>query len=128
MRFVREFVTLLAILSLAVVPVIGVGCTEQPPAKPVAEPTVDLGKKGDAKPAKKKGRRRRKRLDHRHAGGEAAQISARQVDQISGPSREDATRPRPQRGFEIRSGVSGSGWRLRLRSRGELANVPKSPA
>jgi hypothetical protein len=50
MRFVREFVTLLAILSLAVVPVIGVGCTEQPPAKPVAEPTVD------AKPAKKKGR------------------------------------------------------------------------
>ncbi len=56
MRFVREFVTLLAILSLAVVPVIGVGCTEQPPAKPVAEPTVALGKKGDAKPAKKKGR------------------------------------------------------------------------
>jgi hypothetical protein len=56
MRFVREFVTLLAILSLAVVPVIGVGCGEQPPAKPVTEPTVDLGKKGDTKPAKKKGR------------------------------------------------------------------------
>ena len=63
MRFVREFVTLLAVLSLAVVPVIGVGCTEQPPAKPVAEPTVDLGKKGDAKPAAPKSTKKKGRAD-----------------------------------------------------------------
>ncbi len=63
MRFVREFVTLVAILSLAVVPVIGVGCSEQPPAKPVTEPTVDLGKKGDTKPATPKAAKKKGRAD-----------------------------------------------------------------
>jgi hypothetical protein len=59
MRLVREFAFLLAILSLAAAPVIGVGCSDQSASKPTtpSEPKIDLGKKGDAKgpksPAKK---------------------------------------------------------------------------
>jgi hypothetical protein len=47
MRLVREFVLLLAILSLAAVPVIGVGCGDQGATNPPAseEPKIELGKK-----------------------------------------------------------------------------------
>lgn len=64
MRFVRECVTLLAILAVAVVPVIGVGCTEQSQTKTTTtEPTVDLGKKSDAKPATPKASKKKGRAD-----------------------------------------------------------------
>ena len=62
MRLVREFAFFLTVLSLAAVPVLGVGCGDQTASKPAtpSEPTVDLGKKGDAKAgpksAAKKGR------------------------------------------------------------------------
>jgi len=60
MRFVREFVFLLAILSLAVVPFVGVGCNDQA-AKPqsTSEPTVDLGKADAKKPAPKPAKKKR---------------------------------------------------------------------
>jgi len=47
MRLVRECVFLLAILSLAAVPVIGIGCSDQGATNPAAsgEVKVDLGKK-----------------------------------------------------------------------------------
>jgi hypothetical protein len=47
MRLVREFAFLLAILSLAAVPMIGVGCSDQGVTNPPAsgEPRVELGKK-----------------------------------------------------------------------------------
>ncbi len=63
MRLVREFAFLVALLSLAAVPVIGIGCNDQAATKPydTGGPTVGLGKKADPKPstpkaAKKKGR------------------------------------------------------------------------
>lgn len=62
MRLVREFAFLVAILSLAAVPLIGTGCDDQGATKPQAsgEPAVDVGKKADTKPSaakpKKKGR------------------------------------------------------------------------
>jgi hypothetical protein len=50
MRFVRKFAFRLAILLLAAMPVVGVGCTDQGPAKPPAgEPTADAAKKADTK-------------------------------------------------------------------------------
>jgi hypothetical protein len=47
MRLVRQFAFLLAVLSLAVVPIIGVGCNDQGATNPPAsgEPRIDLGKK-----------------------------------------------------------------------------------
>jgi hypothetical protein len=61
MRLVREFAFLLAILSLAAVPMIGVGCGDTTASKPAApsEPTIDLGKKGDAKGPKSPARKAR---------------------------------------------------------------------
>jgi hypothetical protein len=58
MRLVRKFAFLLVILSLAAVPFIGAGCTDQGTAKPPAgDHAVDAGKKTDApKSPKKKGR------------------------------------------------------------------------
>jgi hypothetical protein len=55
MRLVRECVFLLAILSLAAVPVIGVGCSDQGATNPAAsgEAKIDLGKK-ESKPTSPK--------------------------------------------------------------------------
>jgi hypothetical protein len=49
MRRVREFAFLLAILSLAVVPIISVGCNDQSASAPPAV-SNDAAKKPDAKP------------------------------------------------------------------------------
>jgi hypothetical protein len=50
MRFVRKFTFWLAILSLAAMPLVGIGCTDQGSAKPPAgEPTADTVKKADTK-------------------------------------------------------------------------------
>jgi hypothetical protein len=59
MRVVRQFAFLLAIASLAIVPLVGVGCTEQPKSNPPV--SGDATKKTDAtttvgKSPKKKGR------------------------------------------------------------------------
>jgi hypothetical protein len=59
MRFVRQFAFLLVIASLAIVPIIGVGCTEQPKTNPPV--SGETSKKTDAtttvgKSSKKKGR------------------------------------------------------------------------
>jgi hypothetical protein len=60
MRFVRKFAFRLAIVSLVVTPVVGVGCTDQGPAKPAAvEHTTEVTKKVETKtsapkPPKKK--------------------------------------------------------------------------
>jgi hypothetical protein len=61
MRLVREFAFLVAMLLLAAVPVIGVGCTDQSATNTPAGEHVDTVKKSDTKtsapkPAKKKGR------------------------------------------------------------------------
>jgi hypothetical protein len=55
MRLVRECVFLLAILSLAAVPVIGVGCSDQGATNPAAsgETKIELGKK-ETKPTSPK--------------------------------------------------------------------------
>ncbi|HEV8002343.1 MAG TPA: hypothetical protein VGP63_20805 [Planctomycetaceae bacterium] len=60
MRFVRKFAFRLAILSLAAMPLVGVGCTDQGPAKPAAgEHTTEITNKVETKtsapkPPKKK--------------------------------------------------------------------------
>jgi hypothetical protein len=56
MRRVREFAFLLAILSLAVVPIISVGCNDQSASAPPAVSNKTADAKPDTpKPAKKKG-------------------------------------------------------------------------
>jgi hypothetical protein len=53
MRLVRQFAFLLAILSLAAVPIIGAGCSDQSATKPASSGgnlNVDLGQKADSKP------------------------------------------------------------------------------
>lgn len=70
MRFAREFAVLVAILSLAAVPFVGMGCTDQaaPPAQATKEPTVDLGAKSEVKPAPKKAGKKKRPAD---AGAES---------------------------------------------------------
>lgn len=54
MRRVREFVFLLAILSLAVVPMIGAGCNDQSASAPPAASNDATKKPATTKPSKKK--------------------------------------------------------------------------
>ena len=59
MRFVRQFASLLVIASLAIVPFVGVGCTDEPKTNPAT--SGESSKKTDAtttvgKSPKKKGR------------------------------------------------------------------------
>jgi hypothetical protein len=70
MRLVREFAFLLAILALAIVPVIGVGCTDQSSTKPTTTevPAVDLGKKADTKPAAPKPAKKKPRASEAVSG------------------------------------------------------------
>jgi hypothetical protein len=65
MRFVREFVCLLAIVSLVALPIVGAGCGDQSAPKPAAtsEPKVDLGKKEDGKPASPKSSKKARSAD-----------------------------------------------------------------
>jgi hypothetical protein len=52
MRFVRKFAFQLAVLSLAAVPVVSIGCTDQGAAKPPVAEHSDTAKKADTKTPK----------------------------------------------------------------------------